>query len=116
MKKLLKQALLAFGVYSFAQNIYTGIEEQRLMQRARKFIRTGLTPLPDMVMFEPTQRCNLNCRMCFQDHGLMARQRELTPDQIADFFDRYPYLKKVTLIGGEIFFSSDIMDKIRFLD
>ncbi|HJX30750.1 MAG TPA: radical SAM protein [Thermodesulfobacteriota bacterium] len=116
MKKLLKQALLRFGGYTFARNIYTGIEEQRLMQRARKFIRTGLTPLPDMVMFEPTQRCNLNCRMCFQDHGLMARQRELTPDQIADFFDRYPYLKKVTLIGGEIFLRSDIMDIIRFLD
>lgn len=116
MKKLLKQGLLRFGGYTIARNLYTGIEEHKLMQRARKFIRTGFTPLPDMVAFEPTQRCNLNCKMCYQDHGSMAEQRELTTDQIADFFDRYPYLKKVTFIGGEIFIRPDIMDMICSLD
>ena len=116
MKKLLKQGLLRFGGYTIARNLYTGIEEHTLMQRARKLIRTGFTPLPDMVMFEPTQRCNLNCKMCFQDHGSMPKQRELTTNQIVDFFARYPYLKKVTLIGGEIFIRPDIMDIICSLD
>jgi radical SAM protein with 4Fe4S-binding SPASM domain len=46
----------------------------------------------------------------------MAKQRELATDQIVDFFGRHPYLKKVTLIGGEIFIRSDIMDLICSLD
>jgi MoaA/NifB/PqqE/SkfB family radical SAM enzyme len=107
MKKLLKQGLLRFGGYALGRNLYAKVGRLTLRQRAREFLRTGATPLPDMVMFEPTLRCNLRCKMCFQNHGEVAAERELAADQIVTFFDRHPYLKKVTLIGGEIFMRPD---------
>ncbi|MFH1371535.1 MAG: radical SAM protein [Planctomycetota bacterium] len=67
-------------------------------------------------MFEPTQRCNLRCKMCFQDRAIMAKSKELSLEQIIRFFDQTPYLKKVTLIGGEIFIRHDMLDLIRYLD
>lgn len=116
MKKILKQTLLRFGGYTVAQNLYTRIEERKLMQRVRTFLKTGLTPLPDMVMFEPTLRCNLRCKMCYQDRVALTKHSELSLQQIIDFFDQTPYLRKVTLIGGEIFMRRDIIDLIHHLN
>jgi radical SAM protein with 4Fe4S-binding SPASM domain len=113
---MIKQSLLRFGGYKVAQNLYTGIEYHRFMKRFRSFLETGKAPLPNMVVFETTQRCNLHCKMCYQDRAALANRGELTLDQMIEFFERNPYLKKVALIGGEIFIRPDLMDLIRYLD
>ena len=46
----------------------------------------------------------------------MADSEELTIKQIKSFFDQSPFLKKVTLIGGEVFMREDIIDLIRYLN
>lgn len=116
MQKMLKRGLLRFGGYTVAQRIHVLNEHRKLTQSVRKFLDTGSTPLPDMVMFEPTQRCNLRCKMCYQDRSLLANRGELTLEQIIDFFSLNPYLQKVTLIGGEIFIRPDMIDLIQYLD
>lgn len=99
-----------------ARNLHSKIEYHRLMKRLHKFIETGNTPLPDMVILEPTQRCNLRCKMCYQDRAALANCGELTLEQIIDFFERNPYLQKVALIGGEIFIRPDMINLIPYLD
>jgi radical SAM protein with 4Fe4S-binding SPASM domain len=115
MKRLLKQGLLRFGGYALAQNLYSKIEYKKLIKNIRIFLDTGNIPLPDMVMFEPTMRCNLHCKMCYQKRDMHAGCKELSTEQIAGFFDRNPRLKKVNFIGGEIFVRPDILDIIRNL-
>ena len=116
MKKLIKQQLLQHGGYITARKIYAKIEYNNLARRYMKFIETGSAPLPDKVIFEPTQRCNLRCKMCYQDRGRMAAGEELTYEQITDFFDHHSYLQKITLIGGEVFMRRDILDLLRHLN
>lgn len=116
MQKAIKQTLLRLGGYAVARRLYAYVEHRRLAQRYRKLLQRGEAPLPDMVMFEPTQRCNLSCKMCYQDRGSLANRGELTLQQITGFFDQNPYLQKVTLMGGEIFMRQDMMALIRYLD
>ena len=116
MKKLIKQAMLRYGGYTGARKINAKIEDYSLVRKYLTFVETGHAPLPDKVMFEPTQRCNLKCKMCFQERDKMAGSDELSGEQITDFFDRSPFLQKVTLIGGEVFMRSDITDLIRHLN
>jgi len=116
MQQKIKQGLLRFGGYIIARNAQRRIERHQLIKRFDKFVKSGDAPLPDMVMFEPTQRCNLRCKMCYQDRPALAHRGELTFEQIVEFFDHAQYIRKVTLIGGEIFIRKDMIDLIRHLD
>jgi radical SAM protein with 4Fe4S-binding SPASM domain len=116
IKRLVKQSLLRAGGYSALHYVYGRLEDYGLLRRYRHFQETGFAPLPDMVMFEPTQRCNLRCKMCFQDRGAIVTSHELTSAEIFHFFDQTPHLHKITLIGGEIFMRQDILDLIHHLD
>jgi MoaA/NifB/PqqE/SkfB family radical SAM enzyme len=114
-KSSLKQRLLRHGGYRLAQGVYFGIERYKIIHSMKTFLNTGKLPLPGKVIFEPTLRCNLRCSMCYQDRPVLRSLKELMPEQITDFFDRTPYLKKVSLIGGEIFVRGDIINVIRHL-
>jgi radical SAM protein with 4Fe4S-binding SPASM domain len=114
--KALKQSLLRYGGYEAARAINARLEYLRLIRRYVRFIGTGSAFLPDRVMFEPTQRCNLRCRMCYQDRRAITASGELTFDQVAAFYDRNPYLRKVTFIGGEIFVRADMLRMIDHLN
>jgi radical SAM protein with 4Fe4S-binding SPASM domain len=116
VKKKLKRLLLQHGGYTVARKISARLEYHSLLQRYLRFMETGSAALPDRVMFEPTQRCNLRCRMCFQDRKEMASSKELAYEQITEFYDRNPCLQKVTFIGGEVFVRTDSMDLIRHLN
>ncbi|MBU0477499.1 radical SAM protein [bacterium] len=116
MQRIIKQSLLRFGGYTVARNINRRIEHNQLVQRVCNFIENGIVSLSDAVMFEPTQRCNLRCKMCYQDRAALTKRGEMTLDQISDFFDHNTYLKKVSLMGGEIFVRPDIIELIQHLD
>lgn len=116
MKKLIKQTMLLYGGYKRARKIHAKIEHHNLVQRYLKFLDTGQAPLPDRVMFEPTQRCNLQCKMCFQDRSKIVTPEELTLKEISDFFNSKAFFKKATLIGGEVYMRRDINDLVKCLN
>jgi radical SAM protein with 4Fe4S-binding SPASM domain len=116
MRRIIKQGLLHFGGYGVAQKLHAQMEHRILVTSVRKFLDTGEVPVPNEVVFEPTQRCNLRCKMCHQDRVALGKQGELTLDQIVAFFDRNTKLQKVSLIGGEIFVRRDMIAMIRHLN
>jgi radical SAM protein with 4Fe4S-binding SPASM domain len=116
MQRLIKQGLLHFGGYGAAQKLHAQMEHRRLVTSVRKFLDTCEVPLPSEVVFEPTQRCNLRCKMCHQDRMALGKQGELTLEQIVAFFDKNTQLQKVSLIGGEIFVRRDMVAMIRHLN
>jgi radical SAM protein with 4Fe4S-binding SPASM domain len=116
MKRLVKQSLLKWGGYDLARRVYKLAERQALKAHVRTFRKTGRMPLPERVIFEPTQRCNLRCRMCWQDRAELSSGHEMTLADILSFFDATPYLKKVTLIGGEVFVRKDFLELLVYLN
>ena len=59
--------------------------------------------LPYKVTFVATYHCNFRCEMCniWQKESV----NEMTPDEVALFFERWPQFKWVHLTGGELFMS-----------
>jgi radical SAM protein with 4Fe4S-binding SPASM domain len=116
MQRLIKQGLLHFGGYGAAQKLHSRMEHRRLVTSVSKFLDTGEVPAPSEVVCEPTQRCNLRCKMCHQDRVALGKQGELTLEQIVAFFDNNTQFQKVSLIGGEVFVRRDMVDMIRYLN
>lgn len=113
MEKQIKTLLLRHGGYEAARHLRARLESAKLKKRVRAFRETGHLPLPGEIMFEPTRRCNLRCRMCYQSRQALTEKDELDAGEIGRFFDENSFLRKVTLYGGEIFMRKDIMEIIR---
>jgi radical SAM protein with 4Fe4S-binding SPASM domain len=116
MQARLRNFLLSSSSYKIARKFYKRLEQHDLERCIRTLLQTGLTPLPDTVFLEPTQRCNLRCKMCYQDRVALNEQGEMTLSQIIEFFDDNLFLRKVALCGGEIFVRRDVAELIRHLD
>lgn len=116
MHKAVKQALLRFGGYRWAQGAYQQARERALARRFRVLRETGVCPPPHHVMLEPTQRCNLNCGMCWRSTTQLTAGAELPLESYLDFLRAHPVIRKVTLIGGEPFAREDTTELIRQLD
>ena len=116
IKKHLKQNLLHLGGYSVARSIYARLEHRDLAQRVNRFLKTGQLALPDRVILEPSLRCNLRCIMCYQDRSSFEDFSELSVERWMSFFEGAPFLKKVSLIGGEIFIRRDLLALVRHLN
>lgn len=67
--------------------------------------------LPYRLQLVATYRCNFRCEMC----GIWRKKSvdELTPDEVARFFSRWPGFRWVNLSGGEIFMRRDIDEIVR---
>ena len=116
MYATLKNFPLRYSGYRMARKISKRMEQFKLERCVQTFLQTGVCPLPDTVLLEPTQRCNLRCKMCYQDRLELARSKEMTLDMIIKFFEGNPFLRKVALCGGEIFVRRDIVELIKYLD
>jgi MoaA/NifB/PqqE/SkfB family radical SAM enzyme len=66
--------------------------------------------LPYKVTFVATYHCNFRCEMCniWQKKSV----NEMTPDEVALFFERYPQFRWVHLTGGELFMRRDLDDLV----
>jgi len=66
--------------------------------------------LPYKVTFAATYRCNFRCQMCniWQKRSV----DEMTPDEVRQFFTRWPQFRWVHLTGGELFVRRDIEDVV----
>lgn len=116
MHKLVKQSLLRYGGYGVARALYNRVTNASLRRLTDRVRGSGAPPLPDQVMLEPTQRCNMRCSMCWQDRAEMASASELPVERFIAFFEANPGIRKATLIGGEPFVRADTLDLLRYLD
>ena len=62
---------------------------------------------PLFVHIEVTHRCNVNCKMCYQDVKL-APKNELSLLEIKQIIDQLPRWCVLSLTGGELFLREDI--------
>jgi MoaA/NifB/PqqE/SkfB family radical SAM enzyme len=67
--------------------------------------------LPFRAQLVTTYKCNFRCEMC----GIWKKKsvNELTADEVAGFFRRWPQFSWINLSGGEIFMRRDIDDIVR---
>jgi MoaA/NifB/PqqE/SkfB family radical SAM enzyme len=66
--------------------------------------------LPYKVTFVATYHCNFRCEMC----NIWQKKSvdEMTPDEVARFFERWPQFRWVHLTGGELFMRRDLDDLV----
>lgn len=78
----------------------------------------GRFPMPEDVQFEITMRCNLNCSMCHQKQRRSDSQGDLATADILKIIDNLKgaRIRRVKLIGGEIFLRKDILEIISCLN
>jgi UDP-N-acetyl-2-amino-2-deoxyglucuronate dehydrogenase len=59
-------------------------------------------PFPKDIIFEPTFRCNMRCKMCFYSEGHFSGSKEMSLEQIQTCINNLPAtIRRVVLIGGE---------------
>ncbi len=81
------------------KNQPTVLDEETLIDAARE---CRSLPLPREVIIEPTDRCNMRCRMCFYANDHFRPEDEMSFDEIAYCIAKLPAsIKRCTLIGGE---------------
>jgi MoaA/NifB/PqqE/SkfB family radical SAM enzyme len=66
--------------------------------------------LPYKVTFVATYHCNFRCEMCsiWQKKSV----NEMTPEEVARFFTRWPQFRWVHMTGGELFMRRDLDDLV----
>lgn len=106
-----------------AKLIYDWRQERKLEKKVRKFAQTDRLPFEDEppsgfgVGHEPTIRCNLRCKMCYQAQTRSLRQDELSTNDIFKIYEKLQgKVKEIKLVGGEPFARHDILDLIKFWD
>lgn len=109
------------GLSGLAKLVYDWRQEKRLQKKVKKFLTAGslphasIAPSQYIVGYEPTIRCNLRCKMCYQGQTRALRRSELGTDEVMEIFEK---LKKKTaavkLVGGEPMVRGDILELLNF--
>ena len=124
MRKIIKKAIINTPVLSgFVKKRYDDKQEKRLQKRIRDFLNKDELPYVKeapptySVGHEPTIRCNLRCKMCYQADTRAMRRRELDTGQILKIYAKLKdKIKSIKLVGSEPMVRSDIFDLIDYLD
>lgn len=103
--------------------IYDYRRETFLDKRIRNFLTKKELPLANKapvkysVGYEPTIRCNLKCKMCYQGQTRALRRNELTASEAVGIFSKLKgRVNEIKMVGGEPFVRDDIFDLISFWD
>lgn len=103
--------------------IYDWNNERKLQKRIKNFLKNRNLPYTDKapekysVGYEPTIRCNLKCKMCYQGQTRALRRNELTASEAAVVFGKLKgRVNEIKMVGGEPFVRDDIFDLISFWD
>ncbi len=80
--------------------------------------QTGYIPIPTSFTFEPTLKCNLRCKMCYQneyrDGGVKP---ELDLNGMKRIFQGFGHhFRHAYLVGGEVFLRRDFEELLGFLE
>lgn len=119
-KKIVKK--LPF-INTFSKLIYDSRRERKLNKRIKRFSAQKELPYATeaptkySVGYEPTIRCNLKCKMCYQGQTRSLRRSELSPDEAQEVFGKLKgRVKEMKMVGGEPFVRDDIYDLVSFWD
>ena len=119
-KKLIRKIPFLAAV---AKIFYEWRMEKKLESRIKAFLKRKELPFTDTapdfysVGYEPTIRCNLRCKMCYQGQTRALRREELDTNGILSVFEKLKdKIKSIKVVGGEPFVRGDIMDLIAFWD
>lgn len=91
------------------------MNEERIKKYKKNMIlKDGSAFFPKRAVFYPTLRCNLHCKMCFQNkHD--RNVDELSLDEIKNLFTDTG-LDSLHLVGGEIFIRKDIYEILEYFN
>lgn len=116
VKKLPFINTLAKVIYDYRREIF-------LDKRIRNFLAKKELPFANKapekysVGYEPTIRCNLKCKMCYQGQTRALRRNELNTSETADIFGKLKgRVNEIKMVGGEPFVRDDIFELISFWD
>lgn len=124
MKKLIKNLILNTPVLSgYVKRYYDDKQERDLQTRIRGFLAqpelpyTKEAPEKYGVGHEPTIRCNLRCKMCYQADTRALRRSELTTEEVLGIYEKLKgKMKSIKLVGGEPLIRGDIFELMDYLD
>lgn len=124
MKKLIKNIILNTPILSgIIKKRYDNKQEQTFQDKIRNFLAlselpyTKTAPEKYSVGHEPTIRCNLRCKMCYQADTRALRRSELGTDQVLAIYEKLKgKMKSIKLVGGEPLIRADIFELMDYLD
>lgn len=103
--------------------VYDWNNERKLQRRIKNFIKNKNLPYTDKapekysVGYEPTIRCNLKCKMCYQGQTRSLRRQELNTEESLKIFEKLKdKTKEIKFVGGEPLVRDDIFELISFWD
>ncbi|MGM5482997.1 MAG: radical SAM protein [Nanobdellota archaeon] len=90
------------------------IKKQKFEEFYWKINRIKKKPIPELAIIEVTQKCNLNCIMCYNKDA--AKKENISTRQIKRFILELWELgcKMISFTGGEPFLRKDIFELIKF--
>lgn len=110
-------------ISTLSKIIYDYRRETFLDKRVRNFLTkkelsfANKAPEKYSVGYEPTIRCNLKCKMCYQGQTRALRRNELTASEANVIFGKLKgRVNEIKMVGGEPFVRDDIFDLISFWD
>lgn len=124
MRKLFKKIVgkSPWGL-KIVKTFYDWRQQKKLTQRISSIVAAENLPFekeaPEKysVGYEPTIRCNLRCKMCYQGQTRALRQSELSEEELIEVFKKLePKLRKIKFVGGEPMIRQDIFGMISFWD
>lgn len=108
-------------IAGFTKRIYDSWLENMMRQRVKKFLVLSKLPFTDRapviysVGHEPTMRCNLRCKMCYQGQTRAQRGEELTTEEVLIVYGKLKgRVEDIKLVGGEPMVRQDIFELISF--
>lgn len=145
IKNIIKNTPIINGL---AKVFFDERREKKYQNKIRQFLQAPLPYVRDFpekisLGHEPTIRCNLRCKMCYQGATRNLRQDELATEEIFDVYKKFNFIqqqngdksavrgftgeinphtspgmgvKEIKLVGGEPFMRSDILELIKFWD
>ncbi len=122
MKSLREQIKRIPVIRSWIKLLYDARNERLQEAKVRDFL-SGVLPFTDRmpvklaIGHEPTIRCNLRCKMCYQGPTRAQRHEELGEDEVAAMNGRLSgRVRRVKLVGGEPLVRPDIFRILEFWD
>ena len=116
VSKRLRKVASNIGILDFARKAYLKRYRAGLQEQYEGYKKTKNVPLPDYVVFEPTGKCNLRCRMCYINFDVTTKLKDVNAEKFKIMIDKMPFIKKISLIGGELFVRRDIFDMLDYLE
>ncbi|MFA6593809.1 MAG: radical SAM protein [Candidatus Buchananbacteria bacterium] len=123
-KHQVKKIIKAVPIISPLAKLFYDWRRDKLADgKIKKFIELSELPFKTVappiyeIGYEPTIKCNLRCKMCYQGENRNLRQQELSTEQILEVFKKISgKTKEIKLVGGEPFARQDILELIAFWD